>query len=93
MIKQLAISIASFLVRENIIDKDDADIYSFGAEQILINLTTFLTVAIISSVFDIWLEAIFFFIGLMPIRLVAGGYHAKTHRDAMHCRYLFSQPK
>lgn len=85
MIKQLANSIASFLIRENVIEKDDVNIYSYGAEQVLINITTFLTVAIISSVFDIWLEAIFFFIGLMPIRLVAGGYHAKT---AQRCNVL-----
>ena len=78
MIKQLADSIASFLVHENVIENNDVDIYSYGAEQVLINFTTFLTVAIISSVFDIWVEAILFFIGLMPIRLVAGGYHANT---------------
>lgn len=85
MIKQLADSIASFFIHENVIEKDDADIYSYGAEQILINATTFLTLAVVSSVFDIWQEAVFFFIGLMPIRLVAGGYHAKT---AQKCNAL-----
>lgn len=78
MIKQLANSIASFLVRENVIEKDDADIYSYGAEQMMINAITFVTVGLLASIFDIWQEAIFFFLGLMPIRLVAGGYHANT---------------
>ena len=71
MIKQLANSIASFLVHENVIDNSDADIYKYGAEQVLINFTAFLIVAIISSVFGIWLEAILFFIGVMLIRLVS----------------------
>lgn len=78
MIKQLANYIASFLIRENIIEKDDADIYSYGAEQMMINVFTFVTVGLLALIFDIWQEVIFFFFGLMPIRLVAGGYHAKT---------------
>ena len=78
MIKQFANAIASILIRENVIEKDDADIYSYGVEQMMINAITFVTVGLLASIFDIWQEAIFFFLGLMPIRLVAGGYHANT---------------
>jgi len=78
MMRQFASTITSFLILENIILKDDAEIYRYGIEQILINLSTFVVVGILATITGTWIETIFFFAGLIPIRMIAGGYHSKT---------------
>lgn len=78
MVKQLSNSITSFLIQENIIENDTAEIYCYGIEQIIINMSTLIVVSLVASTFHIWSATIFFFVGFMPIRLIAGGYHAKT---------------
>ncbi|MEA3423981.1 MAG: accessory gene regulator B family protein [Bacillota bacterium] len=68
------------MIQENIILRDDAEIYRYGTEQILINFMTFVVIGILATITGTWIETIFFFAGLIPIRMVAGGYHAKTPR-------------
>ncbi len=78
MVRQFADTITSFLIQENIIHDDDADIYRYGTEQILINFMTFVIIGFLATMIDTWIETVFFFIGMIPIRMIAGGYHAKT---------------
>ncbi|WP_341876820.1 accessory gene regulator B family protein [Defluviitalea saccharophila] len=78
MIKQFAGIITSFLVHENIIRDDDYEIYQYGTEQILINLTMLLVIIIIATIVNMWAETIFFLVSMLPIRAVAGGFHAST---------------
>jgi len=80
MIKQLSMSITSFLVRENIIEQEKSDIYCYGFKHIFINLLTFIIISFIATSFNSWIVTVFFFGGFMPFRLIAGGYHAKTHK-------------
>ena len=76
--RQFASTITSFLIQENIIPKDEAEIYRYGTEQIFINLATFSVIGILAAITGIWIETVFFFAGLIPIRMIAGGYHSKT---------------
>jgi len=78
MMRQFASTITSFLIQENIIPEDDAEIYRYGTEQIFINLATFSVIGILAEMTGIWIETVFFFAGLIPIRMIAGGYHSKT---------------
>jgi accessory gene regulator B len=78
MMRQFAKAITSFLIQENIIPKDEVEIYRYGTEQILINLMTFVVIGILATITGTWIETIFFFAGLIPIRMIAGGYHSKT---------------
>ena len=78
MIKKIAVDITSFLVEEKIIANEDREVYQFGTEQILINLSTLAMIGIISISMFSWEQALFWMIGMLPIRAVAGGYHAST---------------
>lgn len=78
MIKQLAKGITSFLIRKSIIKIEDVEIYQYGTEQILINSISVSGAFIIATITEMWIETIFFFIGLVPVRMIAGGYHADT---------------
>ena len=78
MIKKIAFDITSFLVEEKIIGDDDKEIYQYGTEQILINSFTLVVIGIISVIMFSWVQALFWMIGMLPIRALAGGYHAST---------------
>ncbi|MBE0451626.1 MAG: accessory gene regulator B family protein [Clostridia bacterium] len=78
MIKKIAFDITSFLVEEKIIGNDDKEIYQYGTEQILINSLTLAVIGIISVIMFSWVQALFWMIGMLPIRALAGGYHAST---------------
>jgi accessory gene regulator B len=78
MIKQFAGTITSFLVHDNIIKEEDREVYQYGTEQILINLIALAVVCIIAFSTNSWKQAIFWLCGMLPIRTVAGGYHANT---------------
>jgi Membrane protein putatively involved in post-translational modification of the autoinducing quorum-sensing peptide len=78
MTKQIVNAITSFFVQENIVNADNVEIYQYGIEQILINLRIFIIIGMIATISDMWIETIFISLGIIPIRMVAGGYHAKT---------------
>jgi len=78
MIKQFAGTITSFLVHDNIIDEEDREIYQYGTEQILINFSTLAVICIIAFSTNSWVQTFFWLCGMLPIRAVAGGYHAST---------------
>ena len=78
MIKKIAFDITSFLVEEKIIDCDDKEIYQYGTEQILINSFTLAVIYIVSVSMLSLVQAFYWMIGMLPIRAVAGGYHAST---------------
>ena len=78
MIKQFAGTITSFLVHDNIIDEDDQEIYQYGTEQILINISMLAVMFVIAFTTNSWIHTIFWLCGMLPIRGIAGGYHADT---------------
>lgn len=78
MIRQFAGAITSFLLNEKIIEQEDYDVYRYGTEQILINLFMILGIVVTSGITGWWLESLFFFVGIVPIRTTSGGYHAST---------------
>lgn len=78
MVKQLSDNMTSFLVNEKIIKSDEKEIYKYGIKRLFISGITFIAVCIIATILHKWFATVFFFFGLMPIRAVAGGYHAST---------------
>ena len=78
MIKQFAGTITSFLVNDNIIDEDKQEIYQYGTEQILINISMLALIFVITFTTNSWIQTIFWLCGMLPIRAMAGGYHAST---------------
>lgn len=78
MIKQFATTITSFLILENRIEESDSEIYQYGLEQLLINLRMILVIGLLAFLFDSVIETLFIFVGFIPIRMIAGGYHART---------------
>lgn len=67
-----------FLVKNNIIEEKQREIYAYGLSQLIVYLYNFLTVIIIGLIFGMVWQSIAFTAFYMMIRPYAGGYHART---------------
>lgn len=76
--KQLTDKFILALINRNIIKEEDKEIYSYGFNQILFIMLNFITILIIGILFNMLFETIIFIITYIPIRIYAGGYHART---------------
>lgn len=73
-------------MRSNVVKEEDAEIYIYGINQILVSVFNVSSALIIGWIFGVILEIAVFMAAYIPLRTFAGGYHAKT---PLRC-YLFS---
>jgi len=62
-----------------IYDDGDVEVYAYGAELLISSVLQILTVLILGLIIQRRLETVVFLAGFIPLRVFAGGYHAKTH--------------
>ncbi len=74
------------LVRSDVIKAEDAEIYIYGINQILVSVLNVSTALIIGLIFGVFFEIAVFMAAYIPLRSFAGGFHAKT---PLRC-YIFS---
>ncbi len=60
------------------LQEDDKDIYLFGVYQGAILLLNICTALLIGVALNMLLEIVIYLICFLPLRIIAGGYHAKT---------------
>ena len=82
----LAIKFVNRLISSSIIKKEDAEIYIYGFKEIVFVALNLITTIFIGLIFNKIFEVILFMITYIPIRVYAGGYHARTK---LRC-YIFS---
>lgn len=83
---KLSQRIGDDLVRSNVIEAEDAEIYIYGINQILVSVLNVSSALIIGLIFGVFLEIAVFMAAYIPLRSFAGGFHAKT---PLRC-YIFS---
>lgn len=86
LLAKLSQRIGDDLVRSNVIEAEDAEIYIYGINQILVSVLNVSSALIIGLIFGTLLEIAVFMAAYIPLRSFAGGYHAKT---PLRC-YIFS---
>lgn len=79
MIRLLARKISHYYIEKGIIDEIKVNILSYGFELLISTIINFFIIFCIAYIFDIVIETILFLISFIPLRLTAGGYHAKHH--------------
>ena len=84
--ERLAIKFVNRLISSSIIKKEDAEIYIYGFKEIVFVALNLITTIFIGLIFNKIFEVILFMITYIPIRVYAGGYHARTK---LRC-YIFS---
>lgn len=86
LLARLSGKIGNDLVRSNVVKEEDAEIYIYGINQILTSVLNVSSALIIGLIFGTFFEVAVFMAAYIPLRLFAGGYHAKT---PLRC-YIFS---
>lgn len=84
--QKLAQKTANQLAVQGIIAKKDTAVYRYGLEALYSSLLELLTILFLSFFVGNFLQTILFFAAFIPLRVYAGGYHAKTR---LRC-YLMS---
>ncbi|GEM_PF-2215752 len=70
--------VADELVLNNVINSEDIELYTYGIQQGLLILLNILTIVIVGQIFGMLLQSVAFMISYIPLRIYAGGYHART---------------
>lgn len=78
MFVKLADNIVKWMLNNQIIEEKKAVICKWGISHILDTVFNIATFLIIGILFKMPIETIIFTIGYIPLRIYAGGYHAKT---------------
>ncbi len=79
IITQMSKRISSYFVLNNIIKEEDREVYDYSLELLLSTVLNFLAVITIAVFTGKILEGTLFVLGFVPLRALAGGYHADTH--------------
>lgn len=66
------------LIKHKIIEEDEFEIYRYGFEVFCLSTVTVVSILIISTYKGNLLETVCYFLGFIPLRIYAGGYHANT---------------
>lgn len=73
-------------MRSDIIKAEDAELYIYGINQILVAVLNLSSALIVGLIFNVFLEIAIFMAAYIPLRSFSGGFHAKT---PLRC-YIFS---
>lgn len=71
---------------ERLIEIGSEEAYVYGVQLLLSTLLNTIAIAVISAIVDRAFAWIFFLVGFVPIRITAGGFHAKT---PLRCSSIF----
>lgn len=75
-----------YFVAQRVIDKNDAAIFRYGLEMMLLTIAEVASILMIAALVGNFVETFLYFLAFIPLRLFAGGYHATTR---LRC-YLLS---
>ncbi|MDO4281401.1 MAG: accessory gene regulator B family protein [Peptococcaceae bacterium] len=70
--------IIEWFIVQNIIQRQDKAIYSYGLEILLFSLTTYAIILVLAIIFHRIVETIIFLLAFRFLRVHSGGYHAQT---------------
>lgn len=78
MISSLSLKITNMLIRKNIIDEDNRDLYHYGFFIVISELLLLAFCVLAGSVLGITLESIVFYVAFFAFHRFAGGFHANS---------------
>lgn len=85
---KLSRRIGDDLVRSDVVKAEDAEIYIYGINQILVSVLNVSTALIIGLIFGVFFEVAGFMVSYIPLRSFAGGFHAKTPLRCYICSVI-----
>ena len=86
MIEKISNKFIQLLKREDVISENDTDVYAYGLFQLLMMCLNIGTTVLVGILFKAFIPCLVLNIFYIPLRVNAGGFHAKT---PFRC-YLYS---
>lgn len=86
MFDNISEQIINKLIENQTIRAEDKEIYQFGVKQIFTIALNIVTVLALGVSLHMLMEAVLFMVAFIPLRIYAGGVHAKT---PLRC-YIYS---
>jgi len=77
MLSRLSRKLSCFFVPN--VSEEDREVYNYSFEMLLATLLNIVVLCGLAAVTKTFLESLLFVVGFVPLRSLAGGYHAKTH--------------
>ncbi len=87
MITSIARYVTDFLLRENVICAEYADLYIYGFEVIQAGVVNIMIVLFMGLLFDQLINGLIFWLAFCMLRKFCGGYHADTY---LKCNQLLA---
>lgn len=79
MIEKIAIRLSNAWGENSIVSKEDVECYRYGLELLISTMINFTLTVVVSLIFGRPYSFLPFTVVYVPMRLYAGGYHAKNH--------------
>lgn len=79
IITRMTKKIASIFILQGIIQEEDKEVYEYSFELLFSTILNFAAVIVIAIFTKRIIEATIFVLGFVPLRALAGGYHADSH--------------
>jgi accessory gene regulator B len=86
MLNRIVKKISLSFCNNNIINKEDIEIYEYGLEILILTVFEVVSIILISMFLNKLLMTLLFILSFCSLRMFAGGYHAKT---SIHCYLEF----
>lgn len=80
MIKTISANVAKWLVAQQIVPKDDVDLFSYAMYSLLWGLAPLLIVIVLGALFGMIYEGVWLIVPFIILRKFSGGYHLKSAR-------------
>lgn len=77
--RQIANNLTNYLIRMQLIQDTDAEIYQYGLLRGLELILNIIVSILVSLILDMFWEGLFFFVFFVPLRSYAGGLHLKHY--------------
>lgn len=87
MANKVAAMITNYLCKNKTIHEDNKEIYSYGFEIMLSNITNFLLILVIGLLYNNVIHTLVFYFVFVVTRSYSGGYHAKNY---FKCNMIFA---
>lgn len=87
--ERIAKNLVDFFIQHSVLSETDKVLYSYCFELLLIFVSNFFAIIFLSIVSGKFIETIFYLFGFWPLRMLAGGYHAKTPSRCFAMTLLF----
>ncbi|MEG1312069.1 MAG: accessory gene regulator B family protein [Romboutsia sp.] len=81
MFKSLSYKFANTLIKNNIIENEDLEIYRYGFEALIYFIANISVALFIGIIFDRFIHTIVFLSCYCTLRQFTGGYHAKNYTE------------